>query len=68
MQNEEPWWLVGALGWLAIYDNIAQAQGKVGDNFRPELERRMEKEPPSFLYKFHKKFLLSCEAEANRNA
>ena len=65
-QDDDPWWLVGALGWVALYDNIAQAQGKVGDNFRPQLEEKLRREPPGFLYKYHRRFVQCCEAEAAR--
>lgn len=63
-QADDPWWLVEVLGWLAMYDNIATAPGKVGENYRPMLEEKLKKEPPEFLYKYHKRFVAACEEEA----
>ena len=63
-QDDDPWWLVAALGWLAMYDTIAQAQGKVGQNFRGLLDEYVRNRPPEFLYKFYQDFVRSCEAEA----
>ncbi len=66
-QEDDPWWVAGALGWLALYANIAQAQGRVGEHYRLVLAEKIGREPPEFLYRFHRRFLAAMEAaEANR--
>jgi hypothetical protein len=65
-QDEDPWWLVGVLGWLAMYRQIMESQWEKADGYRSILEAKLKVEPPSFLYEFYRNFCQFMEADTKR--
>jgi hypothetical protein len=63
-QEDEPWWLTEALGWLAMYCAIMEAPGRVAAGLRGQLEVELARRPPSFLYRFYAGWLNIMRREA----
>jgi hypothetical protein len=65
-QEDDPWWLVGVLGWLGMYRQIMESGWSEADAYRRVLEMKLKTEPPSFLYEFYKGFCQFMEQDLKR--
>ncbi len=64
MRECEPWWATSIRSWIAMAQAILGASGKVADGWRSVFERKLEREPPGFLYKFYEEWANAMEREA----
>lgn len=65
-QEDDPWWLIDVLGWLAMYRQIMESQWDQADGYRAILEQKLETEPPAFLYEFYRNFCRFMEQDLRR--
>ena len=52
-QPDDPWWLSEALGWLAMYQAVMGAPGRIAAGLRAQLDVELRRRPPAMLYGFY---------------
>ncbi|HLH80513.1 MAG TPA: hypothetical protein VKV29_09560 [Chthonomonas sp.] len=58
---EEPWWLTAAKDWGARVKAVMEGQGPAAAAWRALLLRRLEQEPPHFVYRFYEEWRHAME-------
>lgn len=56
LDSEEPWWLTEARAWGARVRAILEGVGPAATAWRALLLRRLESEPPTFVYAFYEEW------------
>lgn len=67
LSEDEPWWATGVRTWIAMAQAIRQAPGRTAAGWRALFERKLERDPPDFLYRFYAEWLNALEREGRRD-